>query len=585
MAAARSTKAKANTETKIKTETKARSKPKPNPKTKAERAVINRQNAQKSTGPRTEAGKGRSCHNAVTHGMTARSPLLPGEDADALAALQRALVDDLQPRNQLEARLIGRLGAQFWRADHSERAVDRRAAFRLRHESRKQSAAERTEALELGERLLWKPNLPIPFESAPDSFTLDEPRCIDDAKHPHNPGRLLIQLESSVASCAWLIQHWSALNQRLNGDDAWRPADAFRMVRLMGKHAIEIEYDFELARLLLCSLALSPRTSAGGPMTDADWSGELVHMVVSFGHEHRITEVAFSISQCKSFHRRLAALPLARLAPANPAEARAWLTATIEARLARVRHLHALLREIALADADQAPARLAFEEGPEGDKHRRYLLSNDRLVNRTVAEFLQARKLAETGSLDFDATLPDSPSQGVGHAPEEIHPEPEPTVEPSVSVIAETACGDNYFLRNEAKAVKVPTGDAVESLGRRPTLEEVVRAAFEPAGRNRDRPWPDEATTSHNRRLEEAIRGAQDDLAERLFGLHEPLAAADAGQRGSNDKARTAQGKGPDGPTARDGLETRDDGRPGEPVDTQARHSRSRADVERGPPK
>jgi hypothetical protein len=49
------------------------------------RAAVNRENAQHSTGPRTEAGKQRSALNALTHGLTSRTALLPAED---LAAYQ-----------------------------------------------------------------------------------------------------------------------------------------------------------------------------------------------------------------------------------------------------------------------------------------------------------------------------------------------------------------------------------------------------------------------------------------------------------------------------------------------------------------
>jgi len=43
----------------------------------------NRRNALKGTGPRTAEGKGRSRFNALKHGMTAETPVLPGEDEGA----------------------------------------------------------------------------------------------------------------------------------------------------------------------------------------------------------------------------------------------------------------------------------------------------------------------------------------------------------------------------------------------------------------------------------------------------------------------------------------------------------------------
>ncbi|MGA2497773.1 MAG: hypothetical protein ABSH20_08535, partial [Tepidisphaeraceae bacterium] len=44
------------------------------------RTAANRLNAQKSTGPRTAAGKAKSALNALKHGLTSQSPLLPTEN-------------------------------------------------------------------------------------------------------------------------------------------------------------------------------------------------------------------------------------------------------------------------------------------------------------------------------------------------------------------------------------------------------------------------------------------------------------------------------------------------------------------------
>ena len=96
--------------------------------------------------------------------MTARSPLLPGEDADELLARQHALRDDMQPRNRLEAELLDRVGAHMFRSEQAELAGDAQASNRIRHEAREQAKTEAAEALKLGESLLWKPTLPLPFE-------------------------------------------------------------------------------------------------------------------------------------------------------------------------------------------------------------------------------------------------------------------------------------------------------------------------------------------------------------------------------------------------------------------------------------
>src|SRR5262249_52482871 len=51
---------------------------------KAERARINRKNAKRSTGPRTESGKRASSMNSYKHGLCAKKVALPNEDAALL---------------------------------------------------------------------------------------------------------------------------------------------------------------------------------------------------------------------------------------------------------------------------------------------------------------------------------------------------------------------------------------------------------------------------------------------------------------------------------------------------------------------
>ncbi len=52
-------------------------------------AERSRQNGRKSKGPRTEAGKERVRYNALKHGITAKSLLLPGEDRSEFEARLR----------------------------------------------------------------------------------------------------------------------------------------------------------------------------------------------------------------------------------------------------------------------------------------------------------------------------------------------------------------------------------------------------------------------------------------------------------------------------------------------------------------
>jgi hypothetical protein len=79
------------------------------------KAKANRQNALKSTGPKTPEGKVAVRHNALKHGLLAEEVLLPGEDEEALRGLSEHLRAELQPVGYLEDLLVERIIAAYWR--------------------------------------------------------------------------------------------------------------------------------------------------------------------------------------------------------------------------------------------------------------------------------------------------------------------------------------------------------------------------------------------------------------------------------------------------------------------------------------
>ena len=75
----------------------------------------NRNNAKKSTGPRTEEGKARVAKNALKHGLLARDTVLPGEDPADFDRQLSALEADIQPANSLEFELVRQIADAQWR--------------------------------------------------------------------------------------------------------------------------------------------------------------------------------------------------------------------------------------------------------------------------------------------------------------------------------------------------------------------------------------------------------------------------------------------------------------------------------------
>src|SRR5690242_1419415 len=85
------------------------------PSLETDRAAVNRANAQHSTGPRTEAGKQRSSLNALRHGLTGHTIVLPSEDHAAYQRHSQRFFDDLQPKGALEEQLVQSLVDTTWR--------------------------------------------------------------------------------------------------------------------------------------------------------------------------------------------------------------------------------------------------------------------------------------------------------------------------------------------------------------------------------------------------------------------------------------------------------------------------------------
>jgi hypothetical protein len=83
--------------------------------TSEKQARANRQNALKSTGPKTPEGKDAVRLNALKHGLLAQEVLILGEDAAAFKELAEGLVAELGPVGELEVRLVADIIAYHWR--------------------------------------------------------------------------------------------------------------------------------------------------------------------------------------------------------------------------------------------------------------------------------------------------------------------------------------------------------------------------------------------------------------------------------------------------------------------------------------
>ena len=81
----------------------------------AARATVNRANAQKSTGPKSAAGKKRSSLNAFRHGLTGQTVVMPEEDMAAYTDYCKRAFADLKPAGFLEEQAVQTIADTNWR--------------------------------------------------------------------------------------------------------------------------------------------------------------------------------------------------------------------------------------------------------------------------------------------------------------------------------------------------------------------------------------------------------------------------------------------------------------------------------------
>ena len=82
--------------------------------TSLKKVLANRRNAQKSTGPRTEAGRKWASRNAIKHGLFAYDVITIGENQKVFNEFNKSLIKELQPVDMLSMQIANRIIQTAW---------------------------------------------------------------------------------------------------------------------------------------------------------------------------------------------------------------------------------------------------------------------------------------------------------------------------------------------------------------------------------------------------------------------------------------------------------------------------------------
>jgi hypothetical protein len=176
------------------------------------KTASNRRNSLRSTGPSEEA-RARTRLNGVTHGLRARTLLLPGEDPLELDQLRETWVNSLMPRDPAEDELACDVVNAYWRQRRADRAVFEHLKARIEQADGCEEEGVAGDIRRLfgdarGHHCLYATSAATcggPYTSWPAG----------DTKDPNEPAMLVKRLESSEKGCQELIGHWKTARDRV----------------------------------------------------------------------------------------------------------------------------------------------------------------------------------------------------------------------------------------------------------------------------------------------------------------------------------------------------------------------------------
>jgi hypothetical protein len=338
--------------------------------TAEQRAEQNRQNARKSTGPKTAERKARTRENAFKHGLRADVLPIPGEDPEVIAARAEAWNEYYQPQSPAAQHLVNECARATVQSD---RVAEFQAAS-----------------------LAWQ-------QGEARNHWLDQREKevkTQVVRLRKNPAYARDQLLATAAGCRWLITRWEALQRTLQEQARWSNREANDAARMLG--GVSVSEDAWLTRFSAAALGGVSHANA-------------LQRLYEPGRQPPTLRHSFSPDK-----------------PPSLREAREWLDATVAAELARLRERLAELRQSeelpALAEAialsyvpretSLARLHLRYQSEARNAFHRAYkslLTTLDRDAETRDDDSPNEADSACDGSSDFDA----SPCQLI-----EIEPEP-----------------------------------------------------------------------------------------------------------------------------------------------------------------
>jgi hypothetical protein len=297
--------------------------------------------------------------NAVTHGLTAKTAVLPGEDPELFQAKIDLYKAGVGTRNPLEDELAENAALASWQMRRAVSIQTARANCAVLTKPPADQLRKDLDAAEIGNRLFHDRRGPIELYPS-RGYDFKQPRTSWEAvpNDPDDPEILVKRLTATVEGCRWLRTQWLKLRGIIKLGLGLQSHEKMKMIRLMGHQPINAVSEPEVARVFLACHVLEPQ------------------------FEYAFQELRCEIheDQFTIHKKRLERWNRTSLTPVNKTAARAVLLGIIDTATEQLQAVEAELQKKADQLEQQQQALLGHEEGKAGEQIRRHIGSCNRLI-------------------------------------------------------------------------------------------------------------------------------------------------------------------------------------------------------------
>ncbi len=324
----------------------------------------------------SEGNYDRSRFNALTHGLTAKTAVLPGEDPQLFQSVVEVYKVDLKTQNQVEDDLAESAALAKWQMDRAKAVQSARLDHELLIRKDANSLRDGVAAAVIRSRLFHDRQGPIElYPSKSEYYKGPRTSCSDEPDDPLDPIVLILQAENTVAGCQMLRREWEALRRNLLSGLSILSHEKLKMLRLMGKQPIQAVCDPEAAQVFLACHALEAR------------DGYAFHELRSEIEEERFKDKKVELKRWEG----------QGIKPGDPTAAKGVLLLIMDAAIERLRLLERERQELAETVAKRDEEKLREEEKKREEQTMRHVDRCSRLMVRSIETIRKGHRDEERG--------------------------------------------------------------------------------------------------------------------------------------------------------------------------------------------